>query len=124
VLDVAVAEVSLQRSRIVTFVGQRKTTGVAEHVRVSLEAELGLDASAFHHARKASLRLSPKASWRSKPPVEKGEFLSDVNTNGDFGSCSRCNLRRARISSPRMGWVVGTPFLARRTCRTAWAKST
>src|SRR6476620_5219210 len=59
---------------------------------------------------------------RAKPPVENGEFLSDVNTNGDFGSCSRCNLRRARISSPRMGWVLGTPFLARRTCRTAWAE--
>ena len=53
VLDVAVAEVSLQRSRIVALVGQRKATGVAQHVRMSRKAELGLDASALHHARKA-----------------------------------------------------------------------
>ena len=51
VLDVAVAEVSLQRSRIVAFVGQRKTTGVAQHVRMSRKAQLGLDTSALHHAR-------------------------------------------------------------------------
>ena len=38
VLDVAVAEVSLQRSRIVALVGQRKTTGVAQHVRMSRKA--------------------------------------------------------------------------------------
>ena len=36
VLDVTVAEVSLQRSRIVALVRQREATGVAEHVRVSL----------------------------------------------------------------------------------------
>jgi hypothetical protein len=35
VLDVAVAEVGLQRSRIVALVGQRKATGVAQHVRMS-----------------------------------------------------------------------------------------
>src|SRR6476469_4566933 len=35
VLDVAVTEVSLQRSRIVALVGQRKATGVAQHVRMS-----------------------------------------------------------------------------------------
>ena len=38
-----------------------------------------------------------RSIMRAKPPVENGEFLSDVNTNGDFGSCSRGNLRRARI---------------------------
>jgi hypothetical protein len=39
VLDVAVAEVSLQRPRIVALVRQRKTAGVAQHVWVSLELE-------------------------------------------------------------------------------------
>ena len=74
-----------------------------DDVGVSLEAELGLDTSAFHHARKAA--------------VVKGESLSVVNTNGDLGSCSRCNLRRARISSPTTGWVAGVPFLAVRLDR-------
>ena len=56
VLDVAVAEVSLQRPRIVALVGQRKATGVAQHVRMSRKAQLGLDASALLHARKACRR--------------------------------------------------------------------
>ena len=42
------AEVSLQRSRIVPLVGQRKATGVPEHMRVRLEAQLSGDASTFH----------------------------------------------------------------------------
>jgi len=56
VLDVAVAEVSLQRPGIVALVGQRKATGVAQHVRMSRKAQLGLDTSALHHARKACRR--------------------------------------------------------------------
>jgi hypothetical protein len=32
--------------------------------------------------------------------------------------------RRARISSPSSGWVLGVPFLTRRTCRTATLNST
>ena len=52
-LDVAVAEVSLQRPRIVALVGQREAAGVAQHVRMSRKARLGLDAGALHHARKA-----------------------------------------------------------------------
>ena len=92
------AKVSLQRPRIVALVGQRKATGVSKHVGVSLEAQLGLDARALHHASKAASR-------------ERRVPLGRVNTNGDFGSCSRCNLRRARISSPRMGWVARHAFL-------------
>ena len=38
VLDVLVAEVGLQRSRIVPFIGQRKATGVAQHVMMSRKA--------------------------------------------------------------------------------------
>jgi hypothetical protein len=36
-----VAEVGRQRPRIVALVGQRKATGVAQHVRMSVKAELG-----------------------------------------------------------------------------------
>ena len=57
------------------------------------------------------------------PPSSTGDPRSLVNTNGDLGSCSRCSLRSARISSPTTGWVAGVPFLAFRTCRTAWVKS-
>jgi hypothetical protein len=56
VLDVAVAEVGLQRSRIVALVGQRQATSLAQHVRMSRKAQLGLDPSALYHARKACLR--------------------------------------------------------------------
>ena len=50
------AEIGLQRPRIVALVGQRKATGVAQHVRMGRKAELGLDTSALHHARKACRR--------------------------------------------------------------------
>jgi hypothetical protein len=41
VLDIFVAQISVQRPRIVALVGQRKATGMAQHVRVSLKADLG-----------------------------------------------------------------------------------
>ena len=63
-LDVAVAEVSLQRSRIVTLVGQRKATSEAQHVRVTF---------------RASPAASPaRSSMRANPAVVKGEPRSDV----------------------------------------------
>ena len=40
-----------------------------------------------------------------------GPPRSLVNTNALGGCCSRCSLRRCRISSPRMGCVAGLPFL-------------
>src|SRR5262245_63225012 len=49
-LNVAVAEVSLQRPRVVAFVGQRVAAGMPQHVRVRLECEFGLDRCPFHHA--------------------------------------------------------------------------
>jgi hypothetical protein len=66
------------------------------------------------------LNLKPAASparsiMRAKPPVVNGAPRSDVKTKGDFGSCSRCRRRRARISSPRIGCVAGVPLLALRT---------
>jgi len=48
---------------------------------------------------------------RAKPAVVNGDPRSLVNTNGDLGSCSRCSLRRARISSPTTGWVARRALL-------------
>jgi hypothetical protein len=52
-------------------------------------------------------------------PMMNGDPRSDANTNADLGSCSRCNRRNARSSSPRSGWVLGEPFLTLRTARVA-----
>ena len=80
------AEVSLQRPRIVALVGQGDATGVPQHVRVNLDA--------------------------GKPAVVRGEPRSLVNTNGEDGFCSRCSRRSARISSPTIGCVAGVPSFA------------
>ena len=70
-----VAEISLQGPRIVAPVGQGEAAGVPQHVRVHLEpAEPGGHASALQKP--------------GKPAVVNGEPRSEVNTNGDFGSCS------------------------------------
>ena len=53
-LDVAMAEISLQSPGIVSLVSERKAAGVPKHVRVSLKAKPGGLASALHHAGKAS----------------------------------------------------------------------
>jgi hypothetical protein len=37
--------------------------------------------------------------------IVNGEPRSDVKTNGDLGSCSRANRRKARNSSPKIGCV-------------------
>ena len=47
-----------------------------------------------------------------------GPPRSVTNTNGDFGA-SRRSFRNARSSSPRIGCVLGFPFLTRRTCKVA-----
>ena len=53
VLNVAVAEISLQRSRVVSLVRQRVPTGVPQHVRVRLKGELGLPTAKPPHRREA-----------------------------------------------------------------------
>jgi hypothetical protein len=60
------------------------------------------------------------ASLASLPA--RSTMHSEVNTKGDFGSCSRCNRRRARSSSPMMGWVLGVPCLTLRTRNVAVLK--
>ena len=87
VLNVAVAEVSLQRSRIVSSVGQ---CIYPQECR-----------SMCGCALKASLATFPARSIiRAKPAAVNGAPRSEVNTKGDFGSCSRCSRRRARNSWP------------------------
>jgi hypothetical protein len=46
----------LKRSGVVPIVGERKATGVPEHVRVRLKAELGLDTCALDHAGETGSR--------------------------------------------------------------------
>ena len=46
-------EISLQGSSIMPFVGQCVAAGMAQHVRVGLEAQLGLAASPLDHASEA-----------------------------------------------------------------------
>jgi len=56
VLDVAVPKVGLQGACVVAFVGQGKSAGVPEHVRVRLEPELGLSPGSLDHASEAGRR--------------------------------------------------------------------
>jgi hypothetical protein len=55
-LDISMAQIGLKGPGIVAFVSQGEPAGVSQHVGVSLEAQLGLDPSALHHARKAACR--------------------------------------------------------------------
>jgi hypothetical protein len=54
VLDIPMAQVSLQGSGVVPLVGERVAAGMAQHVRMGLEAETRLDPSPFDHAGKAN----------------------------------------------------------------------
>ena len=49
-LDIAVPEKGLQRSRVVAAVCERVAAGVPQHVRVGLEAKTCLDPSTLDHA--------------------------------------------------------------------------
>ena len=53
-LNVAVAEVGLQGTGIMSLVGQGVAAGVAEHVGMRLEGQLGLPARPFDHAGEPS----------------------------------------------------------------------
>ena len=102
-------EIRLQSPRIMSLIRQGEAAGVAQHVRMNLEAKLRSLACPLNHSCKSG----------------RGERAprSLVNTKGAFGSCSRCSRRSARSSSPRMGCVLGVPFLALRTARVAASKS-
>jgi hypothetical protein len=109
-LNVAVAKISLQSAGIVPLVGERVAASVPKLCGCAL---------------KPSLASTPTRSIiRAKPAVVNGDPRFEVNTNGDFGSCSRCKRRSARISSPKIGCVLGVPCLTRRTCSVPVLKST
>ena len=97
-LDRPVAKIGLDCSGIDAVIGQLEAAGVAQHVRVDLHIEPSSLTSALDHRLKARL--------------VNGVPRSDVNTNGDFDSCSRCSRRRARNSLLVSGWVAGLPFLS------------
>ena len=104
-LDVLVPEVRLKGSCVMPLGGQREPAGVR---------------SMWGCALKPSLASTPaRSTMRANPAVLKGAPRSEVNTNADFGSCSRCSLRNARSSSPRIGCVLGEPLLTLRTARVA-----
>ena len=76
------AEVGLQGSGIVSFVGQCEAASVTQHVRMYLERHPGFHPSPLHHPR--------------EPGSVNGPARSLVNTKGHLGCCSRCNRRKAR----------------------------
>jgi hypothetical protein len=58
-VDRAMAEVSLQRPGIDALVGQRIAAGVAQHVRVDLESDLGLLAGTGQELSEPRRRIRP-----------------------------------------------------------------
>jgi len=60
VLDVAVAQIRLQRARIDAVICQLVTAGVAQHMRVRFDAQVGSDGGTLDHARE-----SRRGQWRA-----------------------------------------------------------
>jgi hypothetical protein len=56
ILDVAMPEIGLDRTRVVAVVGELVTAGVAQHVGMRLDAEIGGDSRSLDHAGKAGRR--------------------------------------------------------------------
>ena len=79
VLDVLVPEIRLQRSGVVTVISQLETTCMAEHVRVSLEPQLGLDPSPLDHPGEA--RRGEQGT--TFLPLRKNVLISDCPYNRD-----------------------------------------
>jgi hypothetical protein len=73
VLDVAVTKVRLQRARVVALICERVAASVPKHVRMGLEPKLCCGARAL--------------DARANAAVVKGDPHSEVNTNGELGSC-------------------------------------
>ena len=109
VLNVLVAEPGLQRPRVVAGIGQRIAAAMAQHVRMDRKRHLGASA------------VRPNSAWKAFGVI--GPSRSVMKTCDD-GPCSRCRRRRARISSPCIGWTLGDPFLALRTCSRPVDRST
>ena len=56
ILNVAMSEIRLDRARVVAVVGELVATGMAEHVGVRLDAEVGRDGCPPDHAGEAGRR--------------------------------------------------------------------
>src|SRR6266542_3318243 len=65
--------------------------------------------------------IRPYSAWKALGAI--GPSRSVMKTCED-GPCSRCRRRSARISSPCIGWTLGEPFFALRTCSRPVASST
>ena len=53
VLDIAMPEIGLDRTRVVAIVGELVAAGMAEHVGVRLDAQIGRDGCPLDHAGEA-----------------------------------------------------------------------
>ena len=71
----AMAQVSLQGSRVVSFIGQGEPAGMPQHVGMSREAELGSLASALYKLGKAA-RGERRAALRGKHERRFGVLLA------------------------------------------------
>jgi hypothetical protein len=91
------AEPTLDRPGVVALVGQRVSAGVAKHMRMCLELQAGTGGRAFDHAGEAGRGGRGRAL--ALEPTQRPKIVA---------------LDRV---------VLGVPFLTRRTCRTAPAKS-
>ena len=56
ILNVAVTEISLDRTCVVAIIGQLVAAGVAEHVGMRLDPEISRDGCPLNHAREAGRR--------------------------------------------------------------------
>src|SRR6516165_6766338 len=52
-----------------------------------------------------------RGTMRAKPAVVKGAVRVHFGARSDLGSWPRWSRRKARNSSPRIGWVLGVPCL-------------
>jgi hypothetical protein len=94
------AQIGLQGPRIQALFRQGVAAGVPQHMRVDLEADLGLVAGAGEQLGKARRG-------------ENGPLRSEAKTHSEADW--RFSSRSARNSSPKRGCVAASPPLAR--CR-------
>src|SRR5262249_42684024 len=102
VLDVLVAEVGLERSRVDAAIGEMKPASMPEHVRVHREIDLGRDAESGHQLaesggreRRAPLRSEDKRRYRFL-------FASEPAQRTQFATAEGVNRRRAALGPIHM----------------------
>ena len=103
VLNVLVPEVDLQGAGIVAFVGEGKAAGMAQHVRVGLEAKLGRRASALDHAGKAG-RGERGAASRGEHERGRWILLSGELQRGPVWD--QVGTKKGRPSGRLFSWLL------------------